>query len=130
MSKIDDFAKEFADAVRDAFVDVYGRAPNAEAFEKSVVPTWSDKGVAVGWQDNPDPRVALVFTERGWIRDPWTSSQDHRNWEKAAEILMKADWGNVRFDSINPAVHIVFIDIPDPWIKTLMERAMEKGKGR
>ena len=127
MTKIEQFANDFADAVRDAFAEVYGPPKDDPLTWSSVRPTWSDKGVAQGWHD-PDPRVALVGTEYSWIQDMWRSGEDHALWEAVAAKLTADGWGNVAFDSINPGIHIVFIDLPHKWGKILMQRAIEKSR--
>jgi hypothetical protein len=126
MSRVDEIAKEFSDAVRDAFVRVYGSPSNKEDF-RSIYPSWSEDGIRTGWHD-PDPRVVMVGTERAWVQDPWNSTEDHNNWDAVLEILRKAGWGNVGWDSINPAVHIVFWQLPAEWERILMKRAMERGQ--
>jgi len=126
MSKIDEIADQFTAAVRTAFSEVYESPADLNKLH-SVLPTWSDRGVRLGWHD-PDPGVVLVLTEFAWIRDPWSSTEDHQKWEIAMALLRNRGWNNVAFESINSAVHIVYWFPPDPWQSTLMKRLMEKRK--
>lgn len=127
MSKINDIALQFSDAVRDAFAKVYG-PPRKPEYRKAVCPTWSEEGIAVGWHD-PDPGVALIFSEYGWIEDPWSEGgHDHKLWEQAMEILKKSGWDNVSFESINAAVHIVYWMPPDHWRTILNKRLLDRMK--
>lgn len=125
MTKIEKFASDFAAAVQVAFVKVYGPPAKKEHLE-SVRPSWSLVSVEQGWT-KPDPRVVVVGTEVGWVSDPYYSSDDHGRWERVSDILTKQGWGNVHFESINPAVHIVYIDFPSEWNSILMKQAMERG---
>lgn len=124
MTKVDQFAKDFADAVLEAFIRIYGAPKRSEARE-SIWSSWSDKGIRTGWTD-PSPRVAVVNTEHAWIPDPWASDEDHRHWESVAAFLTKAGWGDVHFDSINPGIQVVFIDLPPAWSQTLTRRAVAR----
>jgi hypothetical protein len=125
MSKIDQIANHFADAVREAFIQVYG-PPARKEYLESVRPSWSDDGVAQGWHD-PDPGVVIVGTEYGWIQDPWSSVRDeHKNWEKAMRVLKHNGWDQVNFESINAGVHIVFWMPPRAWQDILNKRQREK----
>lgn len=126
MNKIEGFSKAFTAAVQDAFVEVYGSPPREQDLQ-TVRPTWSEVGLRQGWHD-PDPRVVLVGTESSWIQDPYRSNSDHAKWEKVMKILQKEGWGDVRWDSINAAVHIVFIDLPQEWSAVLTKRALERGR--
>lgn len=128
MSKIEEFAQAFTAAVQDAFVQLYG-PPAKEEYLQSVRPSWSEKSVKQGWHD-PDPRVVVVGTEYGWIHDPYLSKADHDKWEKLEKILEEEGWGDVRWESINAAIHIVYIDVPREWNAILMKRAMERGRSR
>lgn len=126
MTKIEEFSRAFTAAVQDAFVKVYG-PPAKEEHLQSVRPSWSEAGVKQGWHD-PDPRVVIVGTEVGWISDPYRSTPDNKKWNKVEEILEEEGWGDVHWESINPAVHIVYIDLPREWNSILMKRAMERGR--
>lgn len=125
MSKIDDIANQFADAVRDAFAQVYGK-PRRPEYSQAVAPTWSEHGVAVGWHD-PDPGVVLIFSEYRWIEDPWSLEfNEQPNWEKAMSILREKGWDNVAYESINSAVHIVYWLPPDKWQTILNKRSRDR----
>lgn len=127
-TKGDEIAEAFAEDVRKAFSQVYGRPSRKDTLE-SILPTWSDRGVSLGWHD-PDPRVVLVLTEYAWVQEPYSSPEDHELWEKVTQILSEKGWGHVGFESINPAVQIVFWMMPDRWWKILTDRAIEKSKDR
>jgi hypothetical protein len=126
MTKIEEFAQAFTAAVQDAFVKVYG-PPAKEEHLSSVRPSWGLDSVKQGWHD-PDPRVVVVGTEYGWVDDPYRSAADNRKWEKVQKILTDEGWGNVHWESINPAVHIVYIDLPQEWNAILTKRAMERSR--
>jgi len=125
MTKIEEFSQAFTAAVQDAFVKVYG-PPSREEHLQSIRPSWSEVSIKQGWHD-PDPRVVVVGTEHGWVQDPYSSTSDHSKWEKAMKILEKEGWEDVHWESINPAVHTVYIDLPQPWHAVLTKRAMERG---
>lgn len=120
MSKIDDIAKQFEDAVRDAFIQVYGMPRNPDAL-RSIRSTWSDAGVKQGWHD-PDPGVVLIGTEYSWVQDPWSPYDDHGRWEQAMALLRAAGWDDVNFESINAAVHYVYWTPPDEWQTIINKR--------
>jgi hypothetical protein len=127
MSKIDDFAKQFEDAVRAAFVQAYGRPSNPDAL-RSIRSTWSEESVKQGWKD-PDPRVVLIGSEYGWVRDPWsTDDEDNQQkaWAMAMEILKEDGWGDVAWESINAGVHYVYIMLPKEWDQILFKRAQDR----
>ncbi len=124
MDKIEAIATQFADAVRSAFTEVYGE-PRDPEYKQAVWPTWSDHGIDVGWHD-PDPGVVLIFSEYMWILDPWTSSEDHKLWEKAMKILEDKGWNRTAFESINAGVHIVYWLPRREWQTILMKRVMDK----
>src|SRR5260370_284728 len=124
MSKIDDIAKQFSDAVRNAFIRVYGSPSRKEDLE-SIRPSWSDDGVKQGWHD-PDPGVVIVGTEYGWIQDPWSGSKNYERWEEVMEVLKRAGWDRVSFESINAAVHIVYWLPPQPWTSILNKRMFNR----
>lgn len=126
MSKIDEIARQFSDAVQGAFMRVYGTPRDIE-YLKSIRPSWSEEGIAIGWHD-PDPGVVLVLTEYGWVGDPYRHKDDHKMWEEAMELLKKAGWDNVSFESINAAVHIVYWRPPDRWQTILNKRIRERVK--
>lgn len=125
VSKIDNIAKQFADAVREAFIRVYG-LPARNDYLRSVQSSWSEEGIRQGWHD-PDPGVVIIGTEYGWIPDPWsTVRNEHDNWERAMDLLKKAGWDDVNFESINAAVHIVYWMPPSNWRTILNQRLRER----
>ena len=124
MTKIEEFAQAFTAAVQNAFVKAYGKPSRKEDID-SIRPSWSLVSVRQGWVD-PDPRVVVVGTEYAWVQDPYNSQRDMKLWEKAMELL--APWGNVHFESINAAIHIVYIDVPTEWSAILTKRAMERSR--
>lgn len=109
--------------MRNSFNKLHHFSPSRAA-DESVFSAWSEKGVKTGWQE-PDPRVVVVNTEHAWIPDPWSDGA-HQLWDNVTEDLTKAGWGNVHWDSINAAIHIVYIHTPDPWSSILTKRALEK----
>lgn len=113
MTKAEEFAENFESAVRDAFVGAYGPPPDKDALQ-SIRTSWSKDEIARGWH-NPDPRVVVVGTEYAWVRDPHSGRGNYELWERVVKDLTGAGWGNVGFESINAAVHIVFIDVPRGW---------------
>lgn len=125
MSKIDEIAKQFEDAVRKAFSRVYG-PPQDQDRAASIRTSWSEESVKQGWHD-PDPGVVIIGTEYGWVQDPWSfDANEHQNWEKAMDLLRKAGWDDVNFESINPAVHYVYWMPPSDWRSILDKRAFGK----
>jgi hypothetical protein len=124
-SRVEAFAEEFAEAVRQAFAVTYG-VPNSEDKWRSVRPSWSRKSVFQGWVD-PDPKVAVVGTEYAWISDPYESQEDRVLWDRTMEILKSFGWGDVRWDSVNSAVHVVYADMPAEWQSELIR---QKTSGR
>ena len=126
MTKIEEFAQAFTAAVQDAFVKVYG-PPADEKHLQSVRPSWALDSVNQNWT-KPDPRVVVVGTEYGWVDDPYRSPADNKRWDKVTKMLTSEGWGNVHWESINAAVHIIYIDFPDEWNSIMMKRAMERSK--
>lgn len=124
MSKIDEIAKQFSDAVRDAFIRVYGDPLDPNSLN-TFRPSWSEKGIKTGWHE-PDPGVVLVFTEYGWVPDPYRSPEDRKLWEAAMDLLQKAGWDRVRFESINPGVQIIYWTPPAEWQKILNQQAKNR----
>lgn len=113
MTKVDQFANDFEAAVRSAFAKFYGPPADKRTLE-SIRTSWSKEEIVLDWH-KPDPRVVVVGTESAWVSDPYRTTRDNQNWEKVARSLTAAGWGEVWFESINPAVHIVFIDVPAGW---------------
>lgn len=127
MTKIEEFAQAFTAAVQDAFVKVYG-PPAKEEHLSSVRPSWGLDSVKQAWVKQPDPRVVVVGTEYGWIDDPYRSSADNKKWDKVSKILTSEGWGDVHWESINPAVHIVYIDVPPEWGSIMIKQATERSR--
>lgn len=126
MTKIERFAQDFADAVAAAFAEFYG-PPRSADVKDSVRTSWSAESARQDWT-KPDPRVVVVGTEYSWIADPWRSERDNQLWDKVVGRLTREGWGDVHWDSINPAVHTVYIDLPVGWYPPLGKRAGEKGR--
>lgn len=120
-SKIEDIAETYAEAVRMAFVKTYGLPEDRSVIRRSIIPTWSQKGVDLGWSD-PHPGHVLVLTEFAWVQDMWSSNEDHLLWEKTAAILNNEGWDHTWFDSINSGVQIVYWDWPREWSRIIMKR--------
>ncbi len=69
----------------------------------------------------------IIGTEYGWIEDPWSTVRDeHKNWEKAMDLLRKDGWDNVNFESINAGVHYVYWMPPERWQKILWKRINDR----
>lgn len=95
------------DAVRSAFVEVYGPPRDADLVTQAILSSDSEQGRKSGWTP-PNPNVILIFTEYGWVRDPWTdvTVEEHNRWEMAMKILREHGF-NTSHESINAAVHTV-----------------------
>lgn len=102
-------AKTFEVAVRQALVDVYGRPGEPGIVARSVRSSYLEPGKKLGWTD-PDPNVVLVLTEFGWVQDPYRSKDDHENWERLQSLLRSRGWPGASWDSVNPAVQIVYFN--------------------
>jgi hypothetical protein len=84
---------------------------------KSIVSSFLPEGGKIG-REKPDPNVVFVFTEYAWIPDPWSGSQTRdemdTEWNQAANLLKQMGWPNASWDSINPAVQVMYWR-PDSW---------------
>jgi hypothetical protein len=54
------------------------------------------------------------------------SDEDHKIWDQVANLLTRDGWGYVTWDSINAAVHVMYVDIQPPWAPILMKIAKER----
>jgi hypothetical protein len=99
-------AEKFEEAVRRAFIDVYGPPRDPSTLERSVLSSFLPDGKKLGWT-RPDEGTVLVLTEFAWIGDPF-SSQEHLMWEKVIKLLRSRGWPTAWWDSINPGVQVVF----------------------
>jgi hypothetical protein len=120
VTKVDRYAEDFAEAVRQAFAVTFG-VPRNEDTWKSIRSSWSMTSVKQGWVD-PDPSVVVVGTEYGWVQDPHRHRDYHEMWEKTMLVLKDFNWGDTAWESINAAVHIVFIKVPTEWQKQLQKQ--------
>lgn len=107
-------AQRFEDAVREAFIQVYGppRTSDPDTAVKAIRSSFLERGRALGWVHNPDPRVVIVLTEYAWVADPWASEEDHDDWDRVMVLLRQRGWGHVWWDSINSGVQIVIQEAP------------------
>lgn len=104
-----EYATAFEQAVRAAFVEVYGPPRDAAVIERSILSSYLERGQKLGWT-RPDPHVVLVLTEFAWVSEPFTSTEDMANWEMIANLLHARGWPKPWFDSINAAVQVVYSD--------------------
>lgn len=110
-------ARLFEESAQEAFARVFGFPKDLSVVGKVIRSSYLEEGKKTGWT-KADPNVALVFTEYGWVPDPWSSSQtrDEQDveWTQATDLLKKMGWPNASWDSINPAVQYVYWR-PDSW---------------
>lgn len=104
-----EYATAFQEAARTAFIEVYGTPEKADVIDRSILSSYLERGQKLGWT-RPDPHVVLVLTEFSWVRDPFYSREDMEKWENVANLLLARGWPRPWFDSINPAVHVVYSD--------------------
>jgi len=97
------------DAVRQAFVSVYGRPVDPTYVERAIRSSYLESGRKLGWTD-PNPDVVLVLTEFAWVHEPYSSEEDHANWDRVISILRARGWTGASWDSINAGVQMVFLD--------------------
>jgi hypothetical protein len=103
-------AEKFQNAVRKAFVEVYGPPRDYGIVPRSIRSSYLEEGRRLGWT-KADPSAVLVLTEFGWVEDPWSDVGDsYKQWEKVIQVLKREGWKKPWWDSINPAVHVVYID--------------------
>lgn len=102
-------AEDFEVAVRQAFVDVYGPPRDLGIVERSIRSSYLAPGRKLGWTE-PKPTMVLVLTEFAWVQEPYRSDEDHENWDGVESLLRSRGWVNATWDSINPAVQVVFTE--------------------
>ncbi len=100
-------AAAFESAVRQAFIKVYGRPSDPTVGWRSILSSFLSKGQRLEWT-KPKPLHVLILTEFGWIRDPFLSKVDFARWQKVSGLLIQQGWEEAGWDSINPAVQVVF----------------------
>lgn len=127
MDRIQAISDEFAFAVKDAFIEVYGKPRDPGALV-SIRPSWSDIGVKQGWTE-PNPGAVLVGTEYGWVSDPYYSSDDNMKWDRVLEVLRDKGWNDVMWESINAAIHVIYWQPPEEWRKIMNKRIRDKMSG-
>jgi hypothetical protein len=101
-------AEVWENAVRQAFVDVYGAPKDLGVVERTIRSSDLPEGRKLGWT-KADPDVVLVMTESAWVQEPYSSKQDHDNWDRVIELLKSRGWTSAGWDSINAAVQVVFL---------------------
>lgn len=102
-------AAAFEKDVRRAFVKIYGLPSDPTNVKRSIRSSFLE-GERLGWTE-PKEGTVLVLTEFGWVRDPWSESgDDHLKWEKVVGLLKDWGWSHPWWDSINPAVQVVYVD--------------------
>lgn len=121
MGKIEALARDFEYDVREQFVKVYGAPPSVEAMH-SVKSAYLADGARTRYTEARPDRV-LVFTEYAWIEDPFSDRRSSMMWDTVAGNLKGKGWGDVRWDSINPAVHVMYVDLPEKTWKAMIPKA-------
>lgn len=104
-------AAAFESAVRQALVKVYGKPLDPTTGWRSVLSSFLPKGARLEYT-KPDPLAVLILTEFSWVQDPWLSKVDFSRWQKVSGILAQQGWKNPGWDSINPAVHVIWAEAP------------------
>lgn len=105
----EELAQEFELAVRRAFVEVYGVPKDLEKVERSILSSYSPKGQRLAWT-SPDPKAVLVLTEFAWVDEPYNDEQSAEKWDEVKSLLQSRGWERAGWDSINPAVQMVYFD--------------------
>jgi hypothetical protein len=107
----------FESSVQQAMTRVFGFPTDVSVIGKSINSSFLPEGRKGGWT-KPDPGVVLVFTEYGWVPDPWSGNQERDEydveWTQAANLLKQMGWPNASWDSINSGVQIMYWR-PDSW---------------
>lgn len=101
-------AEVWENAVRQAFVDVYGLPGRPEMVEDAIRSSDLPDGKKLGWT-KADPDVVLILTEYGWVYEPYSSKDDHQKWDQVIELLKSRGWASAGWDSINAGVQVVFL---------------------
>lgn len=118
MEDPDKHAQAFTDAVRKAFVKVYGRPADPAKLERSILSSYSEKGERLDWV-SPDPDVVLVLTEFAWVPEPYSSGHDMEAWGKVTAELRKKGF-KASWDSVNAGVQIVYLEQDQSSIRASM----------
>jgi DNA-directed RNA polymerase subunit RPC12/RpoP len=103
-------AEAFEDAVRKAFVKVYGKPKDVGKVTDSILSSFSEKGHKLRWTE-PNPDVVLVLTEFAWVEEPYRDDREMQQWGRVIAELRKKGWP-AAWDSVNAAVQIVFLERP------------------
>ena len=107
---LDAKARKFESAVREAFVQVYGLPRILETVARSIRSSFLPDGEKLGWTA-PNEDTVLVLTEYAWVQDPWSPDiREHQKWQKVIDLLRANGWPNSWWDSVNPAVHVVYTE--------------------
>lgn len=99
-------AAEFEEAVRQAFVDVYGPPQDLGYVEQAIRSSYLPPGEKLGWTE-PNPDVVLVLTEYGWVHDHYSWKEDYEKWGQAMNLLHERGWKKAWWESVNAAVQTV-----------------------
>jgi hypothetical protein len=102
-------AAAFESAVRQALIKVYGKPADPTTAWRSVLSSFLPKGARLEYM-KPDPLAVLVLTEFSWVKDPLLSRVDFSRWQKVSAILVQQGWKTPGWDSINPAVHVIYAE--------------------
>ena len=104
----EEMAEEFEQAVRRAFIDVYGDPLDLEVAEQTIRSSYLEPGRKQGWTE-PKPNVVIVGSEHAkGPRDMFASNEDMRRWEAVVDLLQQRGWPGAWFDSINAGVHVIY----------------------
>ncbi len=99
------YPEAFQGAVQAAFARFY--TSTAEEREADIVTSVSPRGVRVE-VGPPNPGIVYVFTEEGWIDEPYSTPEDYQRWDRAMELLRSWGWTEAWWESYNPAVQFVY----------------------
>lgn len=101
-------AVAFQTAVREAFIHVYGAPRDHGTVFRSIRSSYLPEGKRLEWTE-PHVHTVLVLTEHAWVEDPFSSQDDRQKWGAVVDRLVARGWKDAGWDSINSAVHVVFV---------------------
>lgn len=97
----------FEDAVRRAFVQVYGPPYRWDDVPNVIYSSYLEAGRRTAWTE-PKPNIVVVSTENPWLNEPYTSEKDNKMWGEITDLLESVGWTGAGWESINPAVHYIY----------------------
>lgn len=101
-------AARLESAVRQAFIHVYGAPRDHGTVFRSIRSSYLPEGKRLEWTE-PHVHTVLVLTEHAWVEDPFSSQDDLQKWGAVVDRLVARGWKDAGWDSINSAVHVVFV---------------------